>query len=107
VELTGTLSLDRPAKEVLLYVQSAPAGVDILLARLSVVEVNLEQHRQQLAEQTDKVRTAGHIRWPSLRDLWGVAETGITLKLVSKSCTLPEWTIHWPVESGKDVSSSE
>lgn len=55
-ELAGTLSLDRPAKEVLLYVQSAPAGVDILLARMSLVEVDLAQHRQQLAEQTDKVR---------------------------------------------------
>ncbi|GAQ84800.1 glycosyl hydrolase [Klebsormidium nitens] len=55
-ELAGTLSLDRPAKEVLLYVQSAPAGVDILLARMSLVEVDLAQHRQQLAEQTDKLR---------------------------------------------------
>lgn len=70
MELAGTLSLDRPAKEVLLYVQSAPAGVDILLARLSVVEVNLEQHRQQLAEQTDKVRASGPI-WEAVSSIDG------------------------------------
>lgn len=56
-ELVGTLGLARPAKEVFIYVQSAPGGVEILLASLSVVEVDLAQHRQQLAEQTDKVRT--------------------------------------------------